>query len=315
MHPSMVAHRSLSTRIVVQIDTQQLPSAGRGRRVKACSPDRRSNRSRHAVGSANIVDGPGVTPVGNKEGRQIFVDALTRFAEQNRNSRLTPIIRRIAAPVRVAVRGRDGVGRATVTAALSAAGVTVISEVDADVHAVVIAETIKPEDRAMLDSTRVPAVTILNKADLSGRGDGGPMAMADRRAAACRALTGVPTVAMVGLLATAELDDPNSSVRCGCWSTRPADLTSTDAFVQCEHPVPRELRGRLMAALDRFGIAHAVLASPRQRTPPRRRRYYGRPARSTGWSSISTRPAPLSGIAGCARRSAELTFARSAIRR
>ena len=59
----------------------------------------------------------------NKEGHHIFVDELTRFAEQTRNARLTPISRRIAGPLRVAVRGRDGVGRGTVAAALAGAGV------------------------------------------------------------------------------------------------------------------------------------------------------------------------------------------------
>lgn len=198
--------------------------------------------------------------MGSKEGRQIFVDALRRFAQQNRNPRLTPIIRRIEAPVRVAVRGREGVGRATVAAALTAAGVTVTSEVDADVHAIVIAETLKPEDRAMLGSVHGPAVTILNKADLTGFGDGGPLAAACRRAAACRDLTGIPTVAMVGLLATAELD----AELVGALQVlvdSPADLTSTDSFVQCGHRLPRELRSRLMDTLDRFGIAHAVLAT------------------------------------------------------
>ena len=55
--------------------------------------------------------GPGYTRVGLTEGHQIFADALTRFAEQNRNQRLTPIIERFAIPLRVAVLGRDGVGR------------------------------------------------------------------------------------------------------------------------------------------------------------------------------------------------------------
>jgi hypothetical protein len=40
----------------------------------------------------------------------------------------------------------------------------------------------------------------------------------------------------------------------------PADLTSADAFLHCEHPLPRQVRGRLLGTLDRFGIAHGVLA-------------------------------------------------------
>jgi hypothetical protein len=43
LHPSMVAHQGSSTRIVVQIDTQQLPSTGIG-----------DNRSRCAREGANI---------------------------------------------------------------------------------------------------------------------------------------------------------------------------------------------------------------------------------------------------------------------
>jgi hypothetical protein len=42
--------------------------------------------------------------------------------------------------------------------------------------------------------------------------------------------------------------------------TVPADLTSTDAFVQAEHPLSQEVRRRLLDTLDRFGTAHAVVA-------------------------------------------------------
>jgi hypothetical protein len=207
--------------------------------------------------------------VGTTEGRQIFVAALTRFAEQSRNPRLARIIGRIAAPPRVAVLGRDGVGRGTVGAALTRAGgttprargrVTVTSDATvADVHVLVIAEAIKPEDRAALAAADRPIVTVLNKADLMGLGGGGPLARAHRRAADCRALTGVPTVPMIALLATAELDDElMSALR--VLVTESADLTSTDAFVRTGHSVRPELRRRLLAALDRFGIARAVLA-------------------------------------------------------
>ncbi|HEX2286328.1 MAG TPA: hypothetical protein VHI10_16155 [Mycobacterium sp.] len=198
--------------------------------------------------------------MGNKEGRQIFVDALTRFAEQSRNPRLTPIIRRVSAPLRVAVRGRDGVGRATVAAALSAVGVAITSdESAADVDVLVIAEALKPEDRSLVAAPHRPTVMVLNKADLTGFGAGGPLALAHRRAAEYRALTGLPTVPMVGLLAAADVDDELiGALR--ILVTEPADMTSTDAFVECEHPLPSEVRRRLLDTLDRFGIAHAVLA-------------------------------------------------------
>jgi hypothetical protein len=172
---------------------------------------------------------------------------------------LTPIIRRITAPVRVAVRGRDGAGRATAAAALTAAGVSVTADDSgADVDVVVIAEAPKPEDRAMLRTDR-PSLVVLNKADLTGFGAGGPLALAHRRAADYRALTGVPTVPMVALLATAVLDaDLVSALQ--VLVRRPADLTSTDAFVHSEHPLPAAVRSRLLDTLDRFGIAHAVVA-------------------------------------------------------
>jgi len=42
--------------------------------------------------------------------------------------------------------------------------------------------------------------------------------------------------------------------------TAPADLTSVDAFVASAHPLAAVVRRRLVDTLDRFGIAHAVLA-------------------------------------------------------
>src|SRR3954447_9965552 len=194
------------------------------------------------------------------EGHQIFADALARFAEQHHNPRLTPIIRHIAAPLCVAVLGRDGVGRGTVAAALAASGMTVTADATAaDVHVLVIAEALKPEDRAWLAAADRPMLTVLNKADLAGLGDGGPLTRAHRRAADYRALTGVPTVPMVALLTTADLDEElMSALR--VLVAEPADLTSTDAFVGSSHSLGPELRRRLLATLDRFGIARAVLA-------------------------------------------------------
>jgi hypothetical protein len=158
------------------------------------------------------------------------------------------------------VLGRDGVGRGTVAAALAASGVTVTFDAQAaDVYVLVIAEALKPEERALLAAADRPSVAVLNKADLTGLGDGGPVPRAHRRAADCRALTGVPTVPMVALLATATLDDElMSALR--VLAIEPADLTSTDAFVCAEHSLRPELRRRLLATLDRFGIACAVLA-------------------------------------------------------
>lgn len=193
------------------------------------------------------------------EGHRIFVDALTRFAEQSCNPALTPIIKHVSAPLRVAVLGRDGVGRGTVESALASAGVTVTpDDAGADLHVVVVAEALKPEDHAMLRPDR-PTLVVLNKADLTGFGADGPIALAQRHAAAYRAMIGVPTVPMVALLATVDLDGELISALHTLVS-QPADLTSTDAFVQSPHLLAPHVRLRLLDALDRFGIAHAVVA-------------------------------------------------------
>lgn len=190
-------------------------------------------------------------------GRQIFVDVLTRFAEQSRHPRLSSIVRRVSAPVRVAVCGRPGVGRATVATAFADAGIALTAdESAADVTALVIAETLKPEDRVAPDK---PMVIVLNKADLMAFGAGGPMALAQRRAATIQTSTGTPTVPMIGLLAVAEPDD-DLSAALRTLVAAPADLTSVDAFVASAHPLAAGARRRLVDTLDRFGIAHAVLA-------------------------------------------------------
>jgi hypothetical protein len=102
----------------------------------------------------------------------------------------------------------------------------------------------------------------MNKADLSGFGTGGPLATAQRRAEAVAAsmlYPDIPIVPMAALLAIAELDDELMAALRTLVDV-PADLTSTDGFVHCEHHLPIEVRRRLLDALDRFGIAHAVLA-------------------------------------------------------
>ncbi len=192
-----------------------------------------------------------------REGQQIFIDELTRFAQRAGDSRLTALIGELRGPLRVAVRGRDGVGSATVAAALGDGGLIISDDAAADMAVVVVAEALKPEDRAMLGP--VPTLVVLNKADLAGFGAGGPIAVAERRAADLQALTGVPTVPMVGLLATASIDDELvDALR--VLTAEPADLTSTDGFLSAGHSLPRGVRERLLQRLDLFGIAAGVLA-------------------------------------------------------
>ncbi len=196
-----------------------------------------------------------------REGHQIFTDELTRFAHRSGEpwtaALIADLIADVGGPLRVAVDGRDGVGRATVATALAAAGVTVADETPADVAVVVVAEVLKPEDRAMLGGG--PTLVVLNKADLSGFGAGGPIAVADRRAAEIEARTAVPAVSMVGLLAVASLDDELVAAL-QVLTAEPIDLRSTDGFLSDDHSLDRDVRARLLDCLDLFGIAHSVLA-------------------------------------------------------
>ncbi len=200
---------------------------------------------------------------------QEFIGELAHVAETGASPPLKPIINRLRRPLRVAVVGRTGVGRGRVAAALRQRGVHVTpsgSGDDAfDVCVLVIAETVKPEDLAVARSRsdRRPVVIVLTKVDLAGAGAGGPIAVARRRATAVHELTGAPVVPVVGLLAALEAagdleHDLLAALR--RFVTEPPNLTSVDAFVDDPHPVGRDVRARLLARLDRFGIAHAVLA-------------------------------------------------------
>ena len=183
-------------------------------------------------------------------GRRLFAEALAR--------RWPPLARRVAAPVRIAVHGRSGVGVATARAALAGAGWPVIADGDAEIDIRVVAEAAKPEDL-----TRPVALAILNKADLTGFGPGGPLVAARRRSTKVAELLGAPTEPMVALLAVAALDpavlaDPLiDALR--VLVDEPADLRSPDHFVRCAHRLTREIRQRLVESLDLFGIAHSVV--------------------------------------------------------
>ena len=171
----------------------------------------------------------------------------------------------LRAATRVAVGGRPGCGRRTVSRALSAAGVEVVAPAESrDVDVYVLAETAKPEDRAALAAPVRPCVAVLNKADLTGFGGQGPVAAAAQR---CRRLQdgiGSPLLPLAGLAALAALDDSvvdQAAMQALQTLTGvPADLSCTDGFVTGEHPVPPHVRERLLAGLDLFGIAHAVRA-------------------------------------------------------
>lgn len=203
-------------------------------------------------------------PSQSADGAAALAELLAKFAETVQMSELSPIIGHLRRPVGVAVVGRPGVGRHAVAAALRNRGVAVAAP--SDVQVLVIAEALKPEERARAVSG-VPTLIVFNKADLTGSRSGGALPNAHRRAAELQASTGIPTVAMVGLLAaTTELDDDLVDALRILVST-PADLGSVDAFRSGAHPVAGDVRARLLERLDRFGIAHAVLALARGADP------------------------------------------------
>jgi hypothetical protein len=213
------------------------------------------------------------------QGHQIFVDELKRFAASHADARVTAIAERAAAPLRVAVRGRRGVGRNTVAGALdrvvSGTGITVhpserATGKDVDVVVYVTAEVIKPEDADAIAAARQPLLAVLNKADLagslSGRTGDGPIAAARTRCAELSELVGVPVEPMIGLLTVAALDGFHDEV----WdalqvlAAHPSGADSLDGsydgFLSAKNPVPADARARVLDTLDLFGTALAVAA-------------------------------------------------------
>jgi hypothetical protein len=204
-----------------------------------------------------------------RQGHPAFVGELARFAAgagQTLGGRLTAIAERAAAPLRVAVHGRRGVGCSVVARALNhATAITSaisaepqVPEAPEEVVVYVIAEVVKPEDsRAVqaLVAARRPVLAVLNKADVAGLAGDGPMALARARCKDFSALLGVPVEPMIGLLAVAGqenvLDDAS-------W----AALRSLAAHSS----VPTDVRLRLVDTLGLFGVAVAVAAVRQGRT-------------------------------------------------
>lgn len=189
-----------------------------------------------------------------------MTDVLAGCAALTGDPRVAAVERRLRAPVSVAVRGRRGVGRDAVAAALAAAGVAVTGDIEAEVDVVVLAERLTEEERAVLERRSVPTLVVLNKADLGGAGAGGPLAAADRAATRLSVLLGLPVVPMVALLAAVDLCDDDLATLHALIAA-PVDMTSVDAVAAGPHPVPAEVRRDLLDRLDRFGLAHAVLAA------------------------------------------------------
>jgi hypothetical protein len=155
--------------------------------------------------------------------------------------------------MRVAVSGRRGVGRTTVARALARAGIAVTTRSEADLDVYVLAETVKPEDRAAIGAAARPMLAVLNKADLvstsaSGCYPDGPTVAARVRCAQLSAHAGTPVEPLVGLLAVAALDDTS-------WAGLRALADGQTAG-----------RRRLMETFDTFGVRQATAAIRRGAT-------------------------------------------------
>ncbi|HEX5253583.1 MAG TPA: hypothetical protein VFW69_06870 [Mycobacterium sp.] len=218
------------------------------------------------------------------QGHRTFVDELARFAADHVDPRVTAIAQRSAAPLRVVVRGRRGVGCRTVRRALAGAGRVAgiavddpVTDRDVDALVYVITEVVKPEDTQAIATAGHPLLAVLNKADLagslSGRGGDGPIAAARARCTELSALIGVPMEPMTGLLAVAALDDLDSTqwTALSTLAAHPGGTACFDGsfagFLAADAPVPAEVRQRLLDTLDLFGTALAVAAFRQGRTP------------------------------------------------
>lgn len=220
-------------------------------------------------------------------GHHIFVDELRRFAAGHADPRLTAIAERCAAPLRVAVRGRRGVGRRTVARALDLAGgahgiaATAGPTDTADLDVYVTAEVIKPEDTAAIAAAARPVLAVLNKADLTGSLSGGsgagPLAAARSRCAELSALARAPMEPMSGLLALAAVRDLDGALWAAlrALAADPRGATCLDGsfagFLAADVAVPAALRLRLLDTLDLFGTALGIAAARRGATPAQAR--------------------------------------------
>ena len=205
-------------------------------------------------------------------GYRAFTEELARIAVSTGDRRLTELVGRLRAPLSVGVFGRPGVGCRTIARALRAANpsdsawqVGVGSDSGtADLCVYVIAETVKPEDRAFLAESRPGCVAVLNKADLSGFGGEGPLSIAASRSWDIERQTGIPTCWVAGLLAVAARDervvDAATIDALRVLAVSPADLGSVDALCDRPHRLAMQIRESLARQLDLFGIALATSA-------------------------------------------------------
>ncbi|OBG32916.1 hypothetical protein [Mycobacterium sp. E3198] len=210
-----------------------------------------------------------------RQGHTRFVDELRRFAAGHADPSVTAVAERCAAPLRVAVRGRPGVGLRTVARALALAGLAVTTG-GCDVVVHVVAEVVKPEDAEAVAAAGRPVTAVLNKADLagslSGRTGDAPLAAARARCAEFAALIGAPMEPMSALLAVAA-DDLEAALWAAlrALAADPGGAACLDGsfagFLAADIPVPPDVRQRLLDTLDLFGTALGIAAARRGGTP------------------------------------------------
>lgn len=189
---------------------------------------------------------------GDEPGWQAFVAAVNRFAAGVSDPRVAAVAERMAAPLRVAVAGRRGAGRRTVTRALECAGMAVSHDRAADLVVYVVVEVAKPEDVAAVAACEQPVLVVLNKSDLTGAAPAADVAQRLR----------VPVEPMAALLAVAALDGLSATLWAALQTLagQPADLGSAERFVTGPHPLAPAIRRQLCDTLDLLGIAQAVAA-------------------------------------------------------
>jgi hypothetical protein len=170
-----------------------------------------------------------------------FAVELEKYTGSTPNAQLNGLVERLRQPIGVAVTGRPGVGSSTVAEALRRRGVHVVDAPMADLLVLVIAEVVKPEDRAALAS-ELPGVMVLTKADL------------------CRPPLESCAVPMSGLLAAVSTLDEESVAALRSIADEPLAMGSVDAFCAAPHPVDQAVRTRLLERLDRFGVVTAARA-------------------------------------------------------
>ncbi len=142
-----------------------------------------------------------------RQGQEAFVGELALFAAATADPEVTAIARRAAAPLRVEVRGRRGVGCSTVARALNV-GPNIASDADTapEVVVYVFAEVVKPEDVEAVRAARCPVLGVLNKVDVTGFAGDGPSSSARGRCEHFSALLGVSVQPMIGLLGDVSSD-------------------------------------------------------------------------------------------------------------